>query len=112
MAKLHFGRSAAVLGKRYRNFRGRRCVEEQNRMLNEKVKVNIDKSQELTKLIGRRLREAYASWDAETIPPSIAGGIAKIRHMETVLADAAPEAERRREANPPRRSNHLNGSSD
>ena len=68
-----------------------RRVEEQSGMVSENTKVKIDKSQELTKLIGRRLREACASWDAEAIPPAIASGIAKIRCAEATLgaADAA-----------------------
>jgi len=88
-------------------------------MLSEKTKVNIDKSHELTKLIGRRLREAFASWDAEAIPPSIAGGIAKLRHAEAALAGVAPgtateavDGTHRTGANQPRRIKRSNGTSD
>jgi hypothetical protein len=47
-----------------------------------------DKNQELTKLIGRRLRDACESDVSVAIPPAMTAGLAKIRQAETRSAES------------------------
>ena len=53
------------------------------------LKVETEKNQELTRLIGRRLREACARDFDNELPAAIAGGLATLREVETRRADMA-----------------------
>ena len=46
------------------------------------TKVRTDKNQELTRLIGRRLREACGRDIDNELPAAIAGGLATLREVE------------------------------
>jgi hypothetical protein len=47
-----------------------------------------DKNQELTKLIGRRLRDACESDASVALPPAMTNGLAKIRQAEMRSAES------------------------
>lgn len=49
--------------------------------------VDIEKNQELTRLIGRRLREVCARDFDNELPTAIAGGLAALREVEMRSAD-------------------------
>ena len=51
------------------------------------LKVKTEKNQELTRLIGRRLREACGRDFDHELPTEIAGGLAALREVERRRAD-------------------------
>ena len=51
--------------------------------------METNKNRELTRLIGRRLREACGGDIDNELPAAIAGGLAVLREMELRLADKA-----------------------
>jgi hypothetical protein len=53
------------------------------------LKVKTEKNQELTRLIGRRLREACGRDFDDELPTEIAGGLAALREVERRRADIA-----------------------
>ena len=53
------------------------------------LQVNTEKNQELTRLIGRRLREACGRDYDDELPTEIAGGLAALREVEVRRTDIA-----------------------
>jgi hypothetical protein len=51
--------------------------------------VNTKENRELTRLIGRRLREACDGDFAKELPAAISGGLAALREVEMRRADSA-----------------------
>jgi hypothetical protein len=54
--------------------------------------VKTEKNQELTRLIGRRLREACGRDFDDELPTEIAGGLAALREVELRRADIADDS--------------------